>query len=238
MKRRRASFPRTRPKYPGSVRYAFWSGEETKSGFAKMVEADPHVAEGLKPPALMAEVTVGRQTAGLLAVWFVGEKGLAVYPMSMTTREAPEFWMNDTYGSDLDAICLWLACELTGLAFDPIYEELLLLRKQDRRTIREALAARHGWNCHICGRPIPVRLRTAEYDGRHPDPLFPDVEHVVPRAMGGLHYYGNLRLGHRTCNLAKGSSSRPPRLSLLSIQRRGELVFSTRRMRESQFKRD
>jgi hypothetical protein len=157
--------------------------------------------------------------------------------MTVTAAEPPEFWMNDTYGSDLDAICLWLACELKALPFDPIYEELLILRKQDRRTIREVLATRHGWTCHICGRPIPGRLQTADYDSRHPDPLFPDVEHVVPRSMGGLHYYGNLRLGHRKCNLAKGSSSKPPRLSLLATQRRGELVFSTRRMREGRFKR-
>ena len=167
----------------------------------------------------IVEVTSGRRSAGQLFISLHGEKGLMVEAFGPvrdgSVAQDPDLWLGEEYGSDVEGYCLWLACDLERVAFDPLYEEVLSLRKQNRRAIRETLAARHGWDCHICGRPIPRRLRNAEYSLRRPEPMFPDIEHVIPRRSGGLHFYGNLRLAHRRCNLRKGATDKPPSLRRL-----------------------
>jgi 5-methylcytosine-specific restriction endonuclease McrA len=86
----------------------------------------------------------------------------------------------------------------------PLQTEIRRLRRLSKDTLRKELALRHGWVCHICGRPIPRRYRAeALYNVAHPDGMFPDIEHVVPLRFGGIHWWPNLRLAHRACNLRK-----------------------------------
>jgi hypothetical protein len=58
---------------------------------------------------------------------------------------------------------------------------------------------RDGWRCRICGIHTPQRLRgTGESNA-------PEVDHIVPMAMGGGHTYDNVQCACRACNKRKGS---------------------------------
>lgn len=61
------------------------------------------------------------------------------------------------------------------------------------------ILARDGWRCHICGISTPKRLRGA-YDDRSPE-----LDHILPLAIGGLHTRLNTACACRRCNIAKGS---------------------------------
>lgn len=57
---------------------------------------------------------------------------------------------------------------------------------------------RDGWRCQICGRPTPKKLRgTCK-------PNAPELDHIIPFAMGGPHTYSNVQCACRECNAAKG----------------------------------
>lgn len=60
--------------------------------------------------------------------------------------------------------------------------------------------ARDKWRCHICGCKTPKRLR-----GTY-EPNAPEVDHVIPIALGGAHTYDNVRCICRECNGKKGAS--------------------------------
>jgi 5-methylcytosine-specific restriction endonuclease McrA len=61
----------------------------------------------------------------------------------------------------------------------------------DRLAAIAAIVMRDGDCCYICR--------------QGPDPLDPwEVEHVKPKAMGGLDELDNLALAHRSCNRTKG----------------------------------
>lgn len=61
--------------------------------------------------------------------------------------------------------------------------------------------ARDGWRCHICGEPTPKRLRGTHHDRA------PELDHIVPLALGGPHSRLNTACACRKCNIAKGSNA-------------------------------
>jgi len=58
---------------------------------------------------------------------------------------------------------------------------------------------RDRWRCHICGVKTPKELR-GSYDDRAPE-----LDHVIPLAVGGQHNRANTACACRKCNLAKGA---------------------------------
>ena len=66
-----------------------------------------------------------------------------------------------------------------------------------RRAFRAAVLARHGPTCHLCTRPIDLRLprwHTGSYE----------ADHLVPPSRGGaLLDPANGRPAHKACNAAK-----------------------------------
>jgi 5-methylcytosine-specific restriction endonuclease McrA len=86
------------------------------------------------------------------------------------------------------------------------------IEKARRRAIeRSAIAdrfdplevlARDGWRCHMCGISTPKRLR-GSYDDRAPE-----LDHIVPLALGGLHTRQNTACACRKCNGDKGAQHR------------------------------
>lgn len=64
----------------------------------------------------------------------------------------------------------------------------------------QALAARDGMACAICGELVDMTFRV-------PDPLSPSVDHIVSRADGGSDDPSNLQLAHLTCNHRKSRRS-------------------------------
>ena len=66
---------------------------------------------------------------------------------------------------------------------------------------RSEIFERDNWQCQIpgCLYPgVPVKL-----DGRRTDPLYANVDHIVPLAKGGLHERSNLATAHFRCNCVK-----------------------------------
>lgn len=55
---------------------------------------------------------------------------------------------------------------------------------------------RDGWRCGVCGGKVAR-------DRKHPDPLAPSVDHIVPLARGGTNDLANLQISHLRCNLGK-----------------------------------
>ena len=115
-------------------------------------------------------------------------------------------WEDAELGSPEAAALVILSCE-AGCDPAPAVAEEHRLRQLTKAALRHKLAARDGWACHICGRPIPRRLHRAHDAGS--DPLFPDVAHCVPLETGGPHWWSNLRLAHHACRVAKGGRDRP-----------------------------
>lgn len=62
-----------------------------------------------------------------------------------------------------------------------------------------AVFERDRWICHLCGVKTKRRLRGTV------DPLAPELEHIVPIALGGSHTLGNVACSCRACNSAKGA---------------------------------
>jgi len=58
---------------------------------------------------------------------------------------------------------------------------------------------RDGWCCHLCGIRTPRRLRGTR------DDRAPEMDHIIPLAVGGKHVADNLACACRRCNIAKGS---------------------------------
>lgn len=60
------------------------------------------------------------------------------------------------------------------------------------------VALRDGGDCSICDLPVDLTLK-------RPNLLSPSIDHVVPRARGGLDVPGNVALAHLFCNISKGT---------------------------------
>ena len=63
-----------------------------------------------------------------------------------------------------------------------------------------AVLERDGWSCYICGIETPMFKR-----GTH-EPDAPEVDHVIPLAVGGEHSMANCRCACRSCNGLKADS--------------------------------
>lgn len=63
------------------------------------------------------------------------------------------------------------------------------------------ILSRDGWRCHICGVSTPKRLR-GTYDDRAPE-----IDHIIPLALGGQHTRLNCACACRRCNIRKGSQA-------------------------------
>lgn len=59
---------------------------------------------------------------------------------------------------------------------------------------------RDGWQCKLCGCKTPKRLRGTTDDSA------PELDHVVPLALGGGHSYANTQCLCRKCNSVKGAT--------------------------------
>ena len=59
---------------------------------------------------------------------------------------------------------------------------------------------RDKWRCQMCGVITPKRLR-----GTH-GPRAPELDHVIPLALGGEHSRANTQCACRSCNQAKGAT--------------------------------
>lgn len=72
------------------------------------------------------------------------------------------------------------------------------------------VAERDRFRCHLCGGRVSMARR-------HPDPLAPSIDHVVPVSVAGAeaNALSNLRLAHLRCNLAKGNRALGEQLLLL-----------------------
>lgn len=63
---------------------------------------------------------------------------------------------------------------------------------------RQAVYSRDGGNCQICLSPV-------DFSAHYMDDSAPTLDHIVPRAHGGVDSINNLRLAHRLCNCARGA---------------------------------
>lgn len=55
---------------------------------------------------------------------------------------------------------------------------------------------RDRWRCRLCRKAVNKNLR-------HPDPLSPSLDHILPLALGGDHSRANTQLAHLGCNVKK-----------------------------------
>ncbi|MCA0032740.1 HNH endonuclease [Mesorhizobium sp. B263B2A] len=62
-----------------------------------------------------------------------------------------------------------------------------------------AVFDRDKWRCQLCGVKTPRKLR-----GKN-QPTSPELDHILPLAVGGEHSYRNTQCACRSCNLAKSS---------------------------------
>ncbi|WP_370635457.1 HNH endonuclease [Cellulomonas sp. C5510] len=79
-----------------------------------------------------------------------------------------------------------------GQALAPVYRD-----GYPNRLLATLLALLWDGQCHLCGGPL-----NADTPAGHPLAL--TVDHVRPRAAGGVHVVSNLAPAHLVCNIAKG----------------------------------
>ena len=58
---------------------------------------------------------------------------------------------------------------------------------------------RDKWKCCICGKPTPKKLRGTREDNA------PELDHIIPLSMGGMHTYTNTQCLCRSCNNKKSN---------------------------------
>lgn len=75
-------------------------------------------------------------------------------------------------------------------------------RQVERGVTPLRILTRDGWRCRVCGCATPSRLRGTCA------PNAPEVDHIVPLAMGGGHSWANVQCLCRTCNIEKGAKVR------------------------------
>lgn len=82
----------------------------------------------------------------------------------------------------------------------------LMSRRHDTDISLERLFKRDGGICYLCGRMCEWD-DGAERDGTFiAGDCYPSVDHVIPVSKGGTHTWDNIKLAHRSCNLAKRDS--------------------------------
>ncbi len=60
---------------------------------------------------------------------------------------------------------------------------------------------RDKWKCQLCGRSTPRTKRGTTHDNA------PELDHIIPFALGGEHTYANTQTACRKCNWAKGATA-------------------------------
>lgn len=60
---------------------------------------------------------------------------------------------------------------------------------------------RDRWRCKLCGIKTPKAKRGSI------DPDAPELDHIIPLAIGGGHTWGNVQCACRKCNAAKGATA-------------------------------
>lgn len=61
---------------------------------------------------------------------------------------------------------------------------------------RDYIATRDKYRCGICGGRVVMTKK-------HPDPMAPSIDHILPLALGGSNDLANLQLSHLRCNVVK-----------------------------------
>jgi hypothetical protein len=186
-------------------RFLWWTPEASRRQGEKWGTDIPELRGGVFP----AEVLSGGKWVGQMLLWNA-EEGWRFYCLPPPSIEAsdpdgPNGVFNDVF-KDASSVAAVLTAVDRGINPQDLLDQVDALTRLKRPELRTALAARHGWIWHVCGQPIPRRLRVGGYEPKTPDPLFPDIEHVIPLSLGGPHWWPNLRLAHRRCNQRKGST--------------------------------
>lgn len=80
------------------------------------------------------------------------------------------------------------------------------IRRMKERTAAEridplAVFARDKWKCRLCGVKTPQRLRGSY------EPNAPELDHIIPLAIGGEHTWANVQCACRRCNGLKGAKA-------------------------------
>lgn len=86
--------------------------------------------------------------------------------------------------------------------------------RPERDQLRQQLFDQQAGLCHLCGQPMTLQRKPGSKTPKH----FASFDHVVPHSAGGTAYYLNLKLAHRSCNSARGSTpiGAPDEAQLLS----------------------
>ena len=71
---------------------------------------------------------------------------------------------------------------------------------RDPSLLPETIFTRDKWHCVLCGKGTPRRLRGTSHD------CAPELDHIVPIALGGGHVYDNVQTLCARCNRAKGAT--------------------------------
>lgn len=81
-------------------------------------------------------------------------------------------------------------------------------------SLRRRVYQRDNWTCQYCGRHMPP-LTAKQENGDHAPaytllgkPIWLEVDHVVPRALGGGNAITNLRAACSPCNRRKNDSTK------------------------------
>jgi 5-methylcytosine-specific restriction endonuclease McrA len=77
----------------------------------------------------------------------------------------------------------------------------------ERYTLVE-IAERDGHRCRLCDRKVPMAQK-------HPRPLSPTIDHIVPISLGGDDTRVNVQLAHRICNIRKSNRGAGDQLALV-----------------------
>lgn len=73
--------------------------------------------------------------------------------------------------------------------------------------LRLAIYERDAWSCWICKEKVE---RDIEYSYEEYNPLYPSLDHVIPRSKGGSNHPDNLKLAHVQCNALRGAPNLVP----------------------------
>lgn len=94
--------------------------------------------------------------------------------------------------------------------------------------LRDAVAARDGWVCRYCGRPVTAPPKGRDHTAAEA-PTVASLDHWVPRARGGAWELANLVLACKPCNEDKGQLTGPEYLAVLAYRRRAHTSGHLRR---------
>ncbi len=97
---------------------------------------------------------------------------------------------------------VYCSAECSKLYVNRTYRKLAKARRRGATNNGElvdwlAVMKRDRWICHMCNRRTKKSLRGTQED------LAPELDHIVPIAVGGSHTYDNCACSCHTCNIRK-----------------------------------